>query len=432
MKNKIWPSFKLRPLYQLSGILLLCIAAYLFIVPKYSLWEEVGVYHLEPIFLDMYAVFSASDASKDGYNVYVENPYDPRRRVHAYPRPWLWLQYTGLTLQHCTIVSLITISVFLLMSVFMLRPSNTREILISSALMLSPAVMLGVERANNDLIVFIIVGFAMYFLACKINLLRTIACFLIYFASILKIYPIVTFILFVRYITNKKTFWIFTFFITAAVGVYILLTISDISYLSKTIPKPIGRFTFGALPLLHLLTTEQYTNLSMYLYGLIGLTFFVAIKFSNKSCIYKNSYNSVNSLLFLTGSLILIFCFFVNSNFDYRCIYFIMVLPQLFDYLKEEATPVHIRKFTWVVIWLLPMVVYNELFVNQVLARDWILTAQTEIILNVVVLGFYLVEHLCSWLVITILLAFSIDLLKGPILEKMPARFNSILQGNKT
>ncbi len=173
-----------------SILLLLSIAAYLYILFNYTLWSSVGIPHLKAPFADMQAILSASDAYREGYNPYIENPYDPLGREHVYPRPWLWLGYTGITLDHSNFAATLLMAFFFLLSIRILRPENGNEFLISAMLLLSPAVMLGVERGNNDLIIFILLGLAVFFLNNKIRALDLIAYFFLFLASILKIYPI--------------------------------------------------------------------------------------------------------------------------------------------------------------------------------------------------------------------------------------------------
>ena len=46
--------------------------------------------------------------------------------------------------------------------------------------------------------------------------------------------------------------------------------------------------------------------------------------------------------------------------------------------------------------------------------------------------NFYILEHLSTWIVITILLAFCIELLKTPIRDKMVAPFRNTLEPAET
>ena len=229
-----------------SILLLLTIAVYLYILSNFSLWQSVGIPKLKAPFADMQAILSASDAYREGYNPYIENPNDPLGRQHVYSRPWLWLGYTGLTRDHSKFAAVLLMSFFFLLSIKILRPENGNEFLLSAMLLLSPAVLLGVERGNNDLIIFILLGLAVFFLNSKSRPLDLIAYFLLFLTSILKFYPIASFLIFVRIIKDRKKFWMLAFFSIIFFGVYVAFTFSDFQYLKDIVPKPHGRFTFGA------------------------------------------------------------------------------------------------------------------------------------------------------------------------------------------
>ena len=228
-----------------SILLLLTIAIYLLILSNLTLWQGVGIPKLKAPFADMQAILSASDAYREGYNPYIENPSDPLGRQHVYPKPWLWLGYTGITQDHSKFAAILLMSFFFLLSIKILRPENGNEFLLSAMLLLSPAVLLGVERGNNDLIIFILLGLAVFFLDSKSRLLDLIAYFLLFLTSILKFYPIASFLIFVRIIKECKKFWMLAFFFIIFFGVYVAFRFSDFHYLKDIVPNRHGRFTFG-------------------------------------------------------------------------------------------------------------------------------------------------------------------------------------------
>ena len=230
-----------------SIILVLAVASYLLILSSYDLWSYFGIRHLEKApFADMQAILSASDAYHDGFNPYIENPYDPLGREHVYTRPWLWLGYIGITREHSKLAATILIVLFSLLCVKILNPDSGKEFLISVMLLLSPAVMLGVERANNDLVIFLLLGLSVFFLHNRIRALDWIAYLFLYLASILKIYPIASFLIFLRTFKDNRKFLKFTLFSMIFFGIYVASTLSDLRYLKDVVPRPHGISTFGA------------------------------------------------------------------------------------------------------------------------------------------------------------------------------------------
>jgi hypothetical protein len=288
--------------------------------------------------------------------------------------------------------------------------------------LLSPAVLLGVERGNNDLFIFIILGLAAFLIHHKIRALNLISYFFLYLAGILKFYPIVSFILFAKIIKDYKKFWIFALFSIFVFGAYVILTYSDFEYLKEVVPRPHGRFTFGAAILFECILDRWPVN-DTYVYMLIGSACLMAFLLSSKTGVARIMNDTRNTTFFLIGSLNLLFCFFTNTNFDYRCIFFIMLLPWFFSLLKCEMTPVSTQRCIKAVLLLLPIVVWNETVITLIgstLGAPGLSEGKLKAMLT-----FYLFEHASTWIVMTMLLAFCIELLKTPILDKVAALFRS-------
>lgn len=420
MKNINFRLSLLLRSYRWSILLLLTIAVYLYILSNFTLWQSVGIPKLKAPFADMQAILSASDAYREGYNPYIENPHDPLGREHVYSRPWLWLGYTGITRNHSKFAGILLMSFFFLLSIRILRPENGNEFLLSAMLLLSPAVLLGVERGNNDLIIFILLGLAVFFLNNKNHLLDLIAYFFLFLASILKFYPIASFLIFVRIIKDYKKFWMFVLFSILFFGVYAAFTFSDFQYLKNIVPKPHGRFTFGAAIFFEWMLDEWPVN-TMYIYFMTAAVFLLSFLLSSKTSLPAIRKDSINTNFFLVGSLNLLFCFFANTNYDYRCIFFVLILPWLFENLKCEITPISTKRFIKLLLFFLPVIVWNETIITLIgLKIGGPGITKTKLAAMV---SLYKLEHATTWIVITILLVFCIDLLKTPIQAKMSAPF---------
>jgi hypothetical protein len=372
----------------------------------------------------MQAILSASDAYREGYNPYIENPHDPLGRKHVYPRLWLWLGYTGITRDHSKFAAMLLMSFFFLLSIRILRPENGNEFLFSAILLLSPAVLLGVERGNNDLIIFILLGLAVFFLNNKNRLINLFAYFFLFLASILKFYPIASLLIFVRIIKDYKKFWMFALFSILIFGVYAVFSFSDFQYLKNIVPKPHGRFTFGAAIFFEWILDEWPVN-ATYIYFMTAAVFFLAFILSSITGLAEVRKDSINTSFFLVGSLNILFCFFANTNYDYRCIFFVLILPWLFEHLKCATTPVSTKRFIKILLLFLPVIVWNETIITLIglkIGAPGITETKLVAMVNL-----YKLEHLSTWIVITILLAFCIELFKAPIEDKMTSLFP---QGN--
>ena len=109
-------------------------------------------------FLDSYAVLAAVDAVRAGANPHGPNALDPLMRGHVYSDWWLALRWLGLTRAHNFLVGHTWITGFALTVWVTARPRQICETFWLAALLLSPPFFLAVERANNDLVIFILLA----------------------------------------------------------------------------------------------------------------------------------------------------------------------------------------------------------------------------------------------------------------------------------
>ncbi len=142
-----------RPVVLLAFICVLCWVLG-------ALWPRLllvlGLYNYGRIYLDSYAVLAALDAVRAGADPHGANPLDVLFRPHVYSDWWLALRWLGLTREHNFLVGTAWVGAFALTAWATARPRNFGEAFWLAALLVSPAVMLGINRANNDLVIFVL------------------------------------------------------------------------------------------------------------------------------------------------------------------------------------------------------------------------------------------------------------------------------------
>ncbi|MDB6115597.1 MAG: hypothetical protein JWQ62_2542 [Lacunisphaera sp.] len=109
-------------------------------------------------YLDSYAVLATLDAVRAGNSPDAPNPLDPLFRNHVYSDWWFALGRLGLGRQHNFLVGTSWVAAFAVTVWTTARPRNFRETAWLAALMLSPPILLGVHRANNDLVIFVLLA----------------------------------------------------------------------------------------------------------------------------------------------------------------------------------------------------------------------------------------------------------------------------------
>ncbi len=401
----------------------LLLAAVVFVIViilfKYNLWLQWGVPHFEPTFLDTHALLSASDCNLKGYDVYKENPCDALKRPHVYSRIWLSIGYIGLGREHLPIIGAILVVLFYVCAIWILKPGNFTEFFVSLAFLVSPPFMLCVERANNDIIVFILLSVAGAFMISNKATLQWFSHVLIYLATFLKFYPAISFGAFVYYLRNNKVFWAVVLISIGVIGCFVWATYDDFIAIATVVPRPDSlRFTFGSKFVFDCLGYSDYSDILK-----IVFTVFVFLITGLSANQYKIPKNQVSSnrrvVFFLIGSFNLIFCFFLNTNFYYRYIFMVMTLPFLFDLIRRFPAGSVFRRLVRAFFIFSVLALWNELFINLIMSTIQKALQWPEPVLYTIYLCILTLGHLSAWGIIVILLFFTYSLCLDPGMEKL-------------
>jgi hypothetical protein len=180
-------------------------------------------------------------------------------------------------------------------------------------LFFSSASMLGIERTNNDLIIFCLIYYsAMFpnFIGASLTML----------ATYIEFWPIVSGIGFIK----KKTKILL--FICSAI--FILIFYKEMFLVSQ--PWITEWFSFGAKSLS--LTIKRTFNLNLSYLAIVGLLFIITILtiiIGGFKLEHKKTPNDFVERLFLIGATLYIGLFIAVSNFDYKLIFLLFCVPYL-------------------------------------------------------------------------------------------------------
>ena len=129
---------------------------------------------------------------------------------------------------------------FFTVSIFLYTPSAIDHItaIVLIVLVFSPAVLLGVERGNNDLFIFFLLSIAIVLLNTRSTLPKTMAIATILLASALKLFPIFSFAIVIR--EKKITLIKLVLSVLTVVSIYSILTYDDLILIRQGTPKSTG------------------------------------------------------------------------------------------------------------------------------------------------------------------------------------------------
>ena len=236
----------------------------------------------------------------------------------------------------------IVIITFLFFCSFQLNPKNKYEFVICLLSIFNPVTFLAIERLNFDLLIFLGIIFIVY------NRLYLINWIIIFFLTLVKIYP---FFLILNILNeNKKRKLLSSLVITITVISLMLLYI----YLNFDTYYYDVINSGGAKAGLHLLfSIKALAKIIKYLIHInyvISLPIILIIFLYLTKMLYQilntkkiNDFIDLNShktRLYALSAIIIVFCYLIFSNYFYREIFLILILPLLFQIKQLEKNKV--------------------------------------------------------------------------------------------
>jgi Glycosyltransferase family 87 len=299
-------------------------------------------------FLDIQAVLAAAQCRRLGIDVYLTNPCDALGRVHVYSPLWLAITPRFLDTASTTAVGLTLDLMFILSLTVVIRPAGWREVPILALITLSPMTVYALERANCDLVIFLLVV-AGCVLARVARPWRFGAYSTFLVAGLLKYYPLVLLVLMVRERRRDAL-------ILASLAALILVGLVgfDHAELRKALANipALSYFTdsFSARNLPFGVADNLF---GPHLRGAAGLLLLASLAAIGAARTLRTArllnvgvldLGSVEGECLVVGALLVTACFFAGQNIDYRGIFFVLVMSGLVR-LHRLAADRKIRRF---------------------------------------------------------------------------------------
>jgi hypothetical protein len=288
-----------------------------------SIWTIWRIPLMELNFADLRNLTGGAESLEAGYDPLYRNPGDPWRRKLNQPR---LVQYiiSGLKLDqsHTNFIGLLFISLFFLGIFISFKAINIMTALLLAVVIFSPAVMLGVERANHDLFIFFLVS-----LALSTSNFAIISMGILLLASLIKFYPVFALPYFLKYDRRKFCLMLLSF-----IGVFVLyLAISwtDLDRIFRTTQKGSGVLAYGSRCYFRIGLLSTFIPLTAIMLG--GLIFH--IRRINSGGVTQGDVRYIDA--FRVGAGIYVGTFFLGNNWAYRLMFLIFTIPQLVSWKDE-------------------------------------------------------------------------------------------------
>lgn len=304
-------------------------------------WRHLGVPAVERPFSDMRSITSAWECVRRGLAVLPVNPCDPRPRPANYPTIWLLPSHLGLGQSSTVVLGAATALIFFASALAVIpRGASFLEGGIVGVALCSPAVMLGVERGNVDLLVFAVVVTAICALRRSGRLGRA-APLLLLFAATLKLFPIFASVVLVR-LRGRRGLHALAL-VVAAFGIYTLATLGTIHEIYRVTPqlpyysygiKPVGAWVANLFATYRLdLPALAWDVLLICGAALLA----VAIKSRLKARLHTGGDDPALTRdldFFVVGAAIYLCTFSLFQNFEYRLAFLLLTIPQLYRWTR--------------------------------------------------------------------------------------------------
>ncbi|HTT81077.1 MAG TPA: glycosyltransferase 87 family protein, partial [Stellaceae bacterium] len=282
-------------------------------------------------FLDIHAVLAAAECQRLGIDVYVSNPCDVFGRVHVYSPLWLPLVPPGIGTAATPWVGAGLDLLFLASLGWLIRPRSNREFLVLALAVFSPATFYAVERANNELVIFLLVLVA-GLLQAGSRRARFCSYGLIVVAALLKYFPAVLLALAAR--EKRRDALLVTGAAVLAAALFLICyrdvfatALANIPHLSYYTDSFSARnLPFGLATGLPWVKEQQ-----SFAFVLFAIMTALALVWLRRAVILLDGAGldwTTSEVRFAAiGGLLLTGVFFAGQNVNYRCIHFLFVLP---------------------------------------------------------------------------------------------------------
>ncbi len=305
-------------------------------------FSPLGVNHPTVWFLDSYAILASNDALALDRDVYAPNPLDYFGRPHVYSHWWLGLGKLGLTRADNGWIGLALGSAFFAAAVARLRPREPREVLWFLLILCASSTLLAIDRANNDLVIFLLLTPVVPCLRSSRRWVRLAAVFPIAVAAGLKFYPASAALVLLAGADRRDLR------VRVAVALLVLIAVGlnvggDLAQVGPLLPKAEGLMTFAAAKLI-----EQLGLAGLGKVGLAcGLVVLIVVAFWRSSLFDHWEIAPADQgdwLSFILGAVLLVGCFFTGTNFPYRWVFTIWLAPLLWRLPRDERAPAPVRR----------------------------------------------------------------------------------------
>jgi hypothetical protein len=310
-------------------------------------WRAFGVTPLSPPFFDMHVINDYAACAIKGVDAYAPHACNPDN--YNIPPTWLWLGKLGLDGTDSLWLSIVIAAAAAVVIVVLFKGRSWFHGLIALTALVSPPVMMGIERGNLDLLILAIVGAAALLYNEKTAWRMGGAVALLGVGVTLKLFPMFCVALAMRF--NRKAL-LFAGALTVLSLSYLFFAFQYVLLIRRNVPTTfVLSYGYKAIflgidhiraeaGLRPLALANTWLPALVTALVLIGAAAAAAYNFLKHRDFCRIDVSSAGTA-FLFGSGIFCGTDLLGTNFVYRLMFLLLCLPQLQDWLVRlpDATP---------------------------------------------------------------------------------------------
>jgi hypothetical protein len=301
-------------------------------------WDVLGVQPLRIPYGDLRSVTSAWECTRRGVDVMAANPCDPYHRPANYPGIWMAPSHLGLGVGDTVALGRILAAPFFI-AVFAVLSSSARPLdaVVYGAAVCSPAVMLGVERGNVDILLFALVVLAvlLYRRGGRVPWGHA----LILFAAVLKLFPIFAAGVLLR--ASRRSL-IGLGVVLGAFAIYCLAILDELRVIWRVTPRPseyaYGIRLFSEWLASHVLSLGA-THLRVWDIDVVLLVLVSMFIVRRRLRLRPESHDASARRdldLFVAGAGVYVLTYVLFRSYEYRLAFLLLTVPQILRWAHER------------------------------------------------------------------------------------------------
>jgi hypothetical protein len=330
------------------GIVLLCASFYFY--GYENTWKLWGIPVGKQPFYDLRLITGGAQSYQSGYDPQVNDFFDPEHRIFNYPRIWYLVLASGINLTWTIPLGVLIIALFVFGVVTFSGELDSFSIFLMSAGLFSPAILLGVERANVDILIFFVVALSI----ALVDVSPVVSFFSLFIGILLKIFPVMGIGYFLD-LDRPKSLKPILLGVALTVA-YFLLTLRDMIFIFNNTFKGAdysygvdviafyihrivsdGTFRKDALASLVVSRVDHLMiQFPFLLYSLALLILAVGFYFGFRARSRFQFDDLRNLRAFWSGAGIYLGTFLLGNNWDYRLAFLLFILPQLAYWVSHK------------------------------------------------------------------------------------------------